>query len=94
MLPQQLNRKHILQAIQDIDSGMKTRWRAPKKYLLIYKNKAYAPKEVLGRANCIAKMIGEWELGDFSGGSPTNDILASIGFKIVLKDSKRGKKAA
>jgi len=87
VIPKNLTRKHVLQAISDIDAGLKTRWGKSKKYDLLYKNKTYAPKEVLGRAICISKMTEEWDVGDFYGGSPTNDLLCSLGFRIVLRQS-------
>lgn len=81
-----LCREDVLKAIDQIDAGASSRWGSSKRYNLIYKKKVYAPKEVLGIAICIAEKIDEWDVGDFSGGSFTNNLLSSFGFKIVLRN--------
>jgi len=84
-IPKDLTREHILQAIADLDSGIKVRWGKSRKYDLVHDGKPYAPKAVLGRAICIAKQLDPYSL-NFDGGAPTNNALRGLGFEIVTKN--------
>ena len=83
-----LTKHHIVQALADLDQGIKTRWGSSHKYDLAYHDRVYPPKAVLGRALCIARKLDEFDI-EFDGGEPTNKVLRDLGFQIVPKKTKR-----
>jgi hypothetical protein len=76
---------HVNQAIQLLKAGKKTRWGSSKKFLLMHNGVGLPPKAVLGVAACIANGVEEWDLGDFSGGEETNNVLRNLGFEVVTR---------
>ncbi len=75
----------MLEAVKQLMNGKKTRWASSKKFLLMHDGVGLPPKAVLGLAACIANGVGEWDLGDFSGGDETNRVLRNLGFEIVTR---------
>ena len=49
-IPPGLKREHIVQALNDLDGGIDHPFGAPTGYELVYDNKHYAPKAVVGLA--------------------------------------------
>ncbi len=84
MIPSNISRKHVEQAIEEIDKTGYPAKRESTKFDLIHHGKRYPPKVVVSKANRFAN--GE-ELTQFSGGEETNQFLRRLGFKIVLRES-------
>jgi hypothetical protein len=80
-----ITKAHVLEAITRLKAGEKTRWASSKKFLLMHDGVGLPPKAVLGLAACIANGVSEWDLGDFSGGEETNNVLGNLGFEIVTR---------
>jgi hypothetical protein len=82
----QIQRPHILAAIQQIDAGAKTRFADSTKFDVLFQKKRYAPKEVGGLA---LEMLALRSFGpkDFKGGerSACFNSLSRCGFTIVPK---------
>ena len=77
--PDQIEREHVLEAIEIIDSSDEelipsTRW------LVKINGKTYPPKEVMRRARKELDGSFNWEYG---GGPPTNKYLERMGFQIL-----------
>lgn len=85
-IPDLLEKKHVLIALEQLDAGVVCKWGASRKYLLHYEGKSYPPKAALGLAICIAKRTKE-ESVEFSGGERTNQALRRLGFSIISKGS-------
>jgi hypothetical protein len=85
-LPDGINRDHILQAIQDLDDGLEHRFADSTVYDVLFEDKRYPPKAVIGLA---AQHLTGSSFGpsDFSGGEQSKcfRILRSEGFEIVRK---------
>jgi hypothetical protein len=81
-----VEKKHVLEAINRLKTGERTRWRAASRYFLIIDGVQYAPKAVLGLATCIANNVDEASLKPFSGGEETNSVLQKLGFEIIKSD--------
>ncbi|HTF63578.1 MAG TPA: HNH endonuclease [Edaphobacter sp.] len=85
-IPQGISREHILAALHDLDRGIPHSFRGSTRYDLLYENRRYPPKAVIGLA--AGKLSGS-PLGpyDFKGGSETIcfNTLRRNGFKIVSK---------
>jgi hypothetical protein len=86
MIPEEINRQHILEAIQMIDTqGVPDEYQS-KKYDLLFEGNRYPPKYVISLSNLFANgMIHP--VSEFSGGSETNNFLALNNFIIVGKNS-------
>lgn len=84
MIPKNITRIHLLQAIQDLDINGVPENRVSRKYTLIYLGKHYPPKYVVALAN---KYANEELLSSehFGGGVETNTFLESRGFEISEK---------
>lgn len=82
MIPPNINRDHVLKAIQEIDSKGTLRRRKPKKFLLIYEGKQYPPKYVLSLANKFANGE-ELDPFTFNGGAETNGFLRKLEFTVI-----------
>jgi hypothetical protein len=81
MIPSNIEKKHIIRAMREIDSNGILPSRESRSFFLISGGKRYPPKYVLSLANKFAN--GE-ELypSSFSGGQETNNFLKRLGFDI------------
>lgn len=82
MIPKNIKRHHVIEAIREIDSAGIPQRRKPTGYTLLFEGKKYPPKLVLSLANRFANGK-ELASTDFSGGSETNNFLRKMGFEIV-----------
>ena len=80
MIPKNINRKAILEAIQVIDENGIPDTRQSRKYKLKYNEKLYPPKYLISIAN---KFVNGNELEPFSGGIEANSFLEKLGFEII-----------
>ncbi|MBN2256906.1 MAG: hypothetical protein JW704_03670 [Anaerolineaceae bacterium] len=87
MIPQNINREHILKALAEIRRDGVPPGRESKKFILIYEMVDYPPKYVVSIANIHANGE-EWPSFMFSGGKETNEFLENRGFSIIRKDKK------
>ncbi|MBA7606231.1 hypothetical protein ES703_13379 [subsurface metagenome] len=85
MVPKNINKEHILQALAEIDQAVIPPRREPTKYFLKYSNQFYPPKYVISIANKYANGE-ELPSNNFSGGDESNAFLENLGFEIVPKD--------
>jgi hypothetical protein len=81
MIPKNINKNHILLAIQEIDRNGIPPDRISKKYYVVYNEKKYPPKYVLSLANKYSNGR-ELDPSTYSGGVESNDYLVRLGFKI------------
>ena len=87
-IPAGLTREHVLKTLAEIDAGIDHPFGVPTVYELVYENKRYAPKAIVGlscRYSCGKILLPE----DFSGGeSPgqANYVLRKLGFTVVKKE--------
>ena len=81
MIPKNITRDHILNAIKTIDINGVPPQHQSRKYQLFYNRKYYPPKYVISIAN---RLVSGYELdaSEFGGGDETNDYLRNHGFKI------------
>ena len=86
-IPKEINREHIIKAIEEIKKVGIPASRRSKKFLLEYNGEFYPPKYTVSLAN---KYANGKELGphEFSGGAETNNFLKNLGFNIVDDSSK------
>ena len=84
MIPNFIEREHIIKAIQAIDiDGIPEIYQSTK-FDLLYEGKTYPPKYVISLAGFFAS--GEmFSHKLFSGGDEANNFLSSLGFKIANK---------
>jgi predicted HNH restriction endonuclease len=84
MIPQSIERKHVLLAITDIRTGGVPKKREPTKFNLVHDGRLYPPKFALSLA---AKYATGEELPAvvFSGGDEANSYLTALGFEIQPK---------
>jgi hypothetical protein len=86
-IPPGLKKEHVLQALNDLDSGIDHPFGAPTGYELVHDGKRYAPKAVIGLA--CRHLLGRVLLPDeFSGGEApgqANFVLRRLGFTVVKK---------
>jgi len=84
IIPEKIQRSHILKAIQDIQKHGYPPKKASTGYDLFYEGRRFPPKYVLSIAH---KFVDGTELptNDFFGGKKTNDFLFRRGFVIVPK---------
>ena len=84
MIPSNIERRHIIMAIRQIEIKGLPKGRESRKFSLIFDDKPYPPKYTISLANMFAN--GE-ELSPslFNGGDETNSFLSSRGFKVVNK---------
>ena len=82
MIPKNIEKAHVLRAIQEIDSVGIQNERLSRKFQLKYNGKNYPPKYLLSIAN---KYANGQELlpSDFSGGNESNNFLRALGFEIT-----------
>lgn len=86
MIPSNIEKRHVIDALRKIDSDGLPSGRGSKKFLLDFEGRRYPPKYVISLANKFAN--GE-ELNSsiFNGGQETNDFLKRLGFNIVETSS-------
>jgi len=86
MIPREINREHVLQAVEYIRQHGVPPGRQSRKFLLRHADEVYPPKYVVSLACRIAKgqALGS---GDFGGGPETNTFLTGLGFEIIDKSS-------
>ena len=82
MIPQNIKREHILEALQHIAREGIPRGRSSKKFLFEYNGKQYPPKYVITLANKYANGE-ELDPSTFNGGKETNEFLRHLEFQIV-----------
>jgi len=87
MIPSNIERKHIVKAIREIDSNGIPPKRESKKFLLIFEGKQYPPKYVLSLANKFANRE-ELDPSRFTGGQETNSFLEKLGVDIMKVSSR------
>jgi predicted amidohydrolase len=86
MVNRQVTKKHILDAMLDIDKNGVPPNRRATRFNLYYNNKSYPPKYVLSVATKIATGK-ELKPSQFNGGNETNNFLSSLDF-IILEGNK------
>lgn len=82
MIPDELTRQHVLAALERIALAEIPKSRASTRFCLDYNGRHYPPKYVISEA-CRVFMPGGLLPELFTGGSPTNDRLRSLGFSVV-----------
>jgi hypothetical protein len=81
-IPKNINKEHVVEAIQKIDrEGVPDR-RESTRFNLAYGGKHYPPKYVISIANIFANGE-EYSPSMFSGGDETNRFLSRLGFAII-----------
>lgn len=81
-IPKNINKEHVVEAIQKIDrEGIPDR-RESTRFNLSYEGKYYPPKYVISIANIFANGE-EYSPSLFSGGDETNRFLSRLGFTII-----------
>lgn len=81
MIPQAIQRQHVIHAIAEIRAGGVPKNREPTKFYLVHEGRLYPPKFTLSLA---AKYATGEELSasEFSGGNEANTFLTELGFTI------------
>jgi len=84
MIPREIERQHILQALAHIDQHGEPPGRGARRFLLRHEGKSYSPKYVVSRACKFAtgKLLPS---EDFSGGQETNGFLKRMGFQVCVR---------
>lgn len=82
MIPKNIEREHVIKAIEEIKRNGIPTGRNSKKFLLKFNGQYYPPKYVISLANKYAN--GEvLNFAQFNGGKETNDFLRNLGFSII-----------
>ncbi len=81
MIPDNIDRSHVLKALEKIGSSGLPVGRESTKYVLVHEGGEYPPKFVISLANRFANGI-MLESSRFSGGRETNGFLGRLGFEI------------
>lgn len=83
MIPDNINRTHVLKALEEIErSGVPAGWDPPT-YVLVYRGRKYPPKYVVALANRFANGA-PLDPTEFSGGKETNRYLVGVGFPVRI----------
>lgn len=82
MIPHNITKQSVLNAIKQIDEEGVPKGRESTKYNLIYNGKLYPPKYTLALANLIENSVF-LKSDQFNGGKETNYYLKKLGFEIV-----------
>lgn len=90
MIPTNITREHILQAIYEIKNTGVPKGNESRRYVLEYDNSQYPPKYVIALANKFANG-GVLASCLFNGGYETNNFLTGRGFSITLKNGGSSK---
>ena len=89
MIPRNITREHIINAINEIDEGRDIPLdREPHKFHLINNGKTYPPKFIISVSNKYANG-NELDSQEFAGGDESNTFLTSRGFEVVPIDDIR-----
>ncbi|WP_240339749.1 HNH endonuclease [Halobacillus ihumii] len=80
-IPKNINKEHIVKAIQKIDRDGVPERRESTRFTLYY-GKSYPPKYVISISNIFANGE-EYSPSMFSGGEETNQFLSRLGFTII-----------
>jgi len=86
MIPKNINRDYIFNAIRKINRDGIPKSRKSKKFQLLYNGKYYPPKYVISLANEYANGR-ELDPSEFGGGQEVNNFLRKLGFNIVSASS-------
>jgi hypothetical protein len=81
LIPLNITRAHVLQAIAEQGDKAIPKQRKSRKFYLDYNGKQYAPKYLISIANLFANGK-ELEHSKFAGGRESNDFLKGLGFAI------------
>jgi 5-methylcytosine-specific restriction protein B len=84
MIPENIKREHIIQAIEEVETSEIPPERNSEKYDLEYNKKTYPAKYIVSIANKYANN-NELLYSTFGGGKETNSFLKSLGFSIINK---------
>jgi putative restriction endonuclease len=87
-IPEGITRDHVLQALREIDAGATGDFGPSTKYDLLYKDRRYPPKMVVGlaaKALTGVVMIPK-EFSSGLAGSQAIGYLRNLGFEVVKKD--------
>ena len=88
MIPKNIEREHIIKAIEEIKRNGVPKGRNSRKFLLEFDGEYYPPKYVISLANKYAN--GEiLDSAQFSGGKETNDFLRNLGFNIIERSKAK-----
>lgn len=82
MIPSNITREHILQALQEINMRGVPSSREPTKFALVWNGKLYPPKYTISLANKYPNRE-ELDPSAFSGGDETNPFLTKLDFPII-----------
>jgi len=86
-VPSGITREHVLKTLSDLDAGIDHPFGTPTGYELVYNEKRYAPKAVIGLA-CRYSIGRVLQPDEFSGGEApgqANNVLRELGFTVVDK---------
>jgi hypothetical protein len=88
MIPKNIRRKHVLNAIEEVKRTGIPEGRRSKKFLIEFNGKYYPPKCIISLAN---RYVNGKALNpsEFNGGRESNDFLRVLGFQIVEIKSPR-----
>src|SRR5271155_4841172 len=88
----QLTVQHVQSALADLDAGIPHPFGTPVTYELIYDDKRYPPKAVVGLAykHLTGEIIGPKDFWGGEGPGKANDLLRNLGFEIVEKGHPHG----
>ncbi len=89
MIPPNIRREHIIDAIMEADQLTIPPERLSKKFLLEYAGRHYPPKFIISIANRYANDV-ELDSNLFSGGKESNNFLNSRGFNVLGIGSEGG----
>lgn len=87
MIPVNIKKNHILEALKMIDIQGVPNGRISSKYELVYGGRLYPPKFVISLANIFANDV-ELPQSEFSGGKEANTFLLKNGFEISDQSTK------
>lgn len=86
-IPKNINKEHIIEAIQKISREGVPERRESTRFSILYEGKHYPPKYVISIANIFANGE-EHSPSKFSGGKESNSFLNTLGFRIVENQVK------
>lgn len=86
-IPAGLTREHVLRAIANLDSGVDHSFGNPTGYELVYEQRRYAPKAVIGLAcqYSIGRMLQPEEFSGGEAAGQANFVLRELGFTVESK---------
>lgn len=92
LIPSGLTQAHVLRTLADLDAGIVHPFGQPTGYELVYQDKQYAPKAVVGLA-CRYSIGRVLKPDEFSGGEApgqANFVLRKLGFTVTRKSAESG----